>query len=49
MQAGEFAWEAVASLQKQREIAGTEILSFDNFLHLAFNSCPPVPLPAAIF
>jgi glutamate--cysteine ligase len=46
MQDGEFDWEAVASRQKQRELEKAETLSFDEFLHLTFNSSPSAPLPS---
>ena len=48
MQAGEFAWEAVASGQKQRELEEAETISFDDFLRLTVDSLPPAPSPSRI-
>lgn len=49
MQAGEFAWEAVASRQKQRELEEAETVSFDDFLRLTIDSFPPAPTPPGSF
>ncbi|MCP4343536.1 MAG: glutamate--cysteine ligase [Desulfobulbaceae bacterium] len=49
MQAGEFAWEAVASRQKQRELEEAETESFDDFLRLTVDNFPPAPSPPRSF
>ena len=45
MQSAEFAREAAASLQKQRELEEADTLSFDDFLRLTFAGCPHVLSP----
>jgi glutamate--cysteine ligase len=42
---GEFALEAAASRQKQRELEGEETVCFDDFLHHTLESSPPVSSP----
>lgn len=43
VQASEFFMEAEASNQRQRELEEGETLTFDDFLHLQVDSCPPAP------
>lgn len=45
----EFAQEAVASRQKQRELEEADTLSFDNFLHLTVNKVSPASEPPKSF